>query len=103
MVRSQIYPAAVSEFSKVSSALNSARGGNLKYGIAALEDTAEKLGCLLDKLHAGCRELELALSDSHERITQAHHELRLTADELELLMDDSSWPLPKYREMLFVY
>ena len=31
------------------------------------------------------------------------HELRLTVDELELVMDDSAWPLPKYREMLFVY
>jgi glutamine synthetase len=25
------------------------------------------------------------------------------ADALELLVDDQLWPLPKYREMLFVY
>ncbi|MBQ4314787.1 MAG: glutamine synthetase type III, partial [Lentisphaeria bacterium] len=86
-----------------SAALESAKNNALKHGITALEETAEKLGRLLDELYRGCRELEFALSDSHEKITAAHHKLRLTVDELELVMDDSSWPLPKYREMLFVY
>ena len=30
-------------------------------------------------------------------------DLRKTVDRLEGLVDDSRWPLPKYREMLFVY
>jgi len=30
------------------------------------------------------------------------HEVRGTADKLEALVDDEHWPLPKYREMLFV-
>jgi glutamine synthetase len=29
--------------------------------------------------------------------------LRRTVDRLEHLVDDSKWPLPKYREMLFIY
>ena len=29
--------------------------------------------------------------------------LRKTVDALENLVDDERWPLPKYREMLFVY
>ena len=29
-------------------------------------------------------------------------EVRAAADALELLVDDELWPLPKYREMLFV-
>jgi glutamine synthetase len=29
-------------------------------------------------------------------------ELRATADQMESLIDDETWPLPKYREMLFV-
>jgi len=29
--------------------------------------------------------------------------VRESADALELLVDDQLWPLPKYREMLFVY
>ena len=29
--------------------------------------------------------------------------LRAVADRAEPLVDDDRWPLPKYREMLFVY
>jgi len=29
-------------------------------------------------------------------------EVRKSADRLESLVDDDHWPLPKYREMLFV-
>ena len=103
MVRSQIYPAAIGEFAKISSALESVRNNKLSSGSRALEDSAEKLGSLLDKLYSGSLDLEKALSDSHESIRRSMHELRLTVDELELVMDDSAWPLPKYREMLFVY
>ena len=28
--------------------------------------------------------------------------VRETADQLETMVDDSLWPLPKYREMLFI-
>jgi len=30
-------------------------------------------------------------------------DLRHTVDALEYLVDDARWPLPKYREMLFIY
>lgn len=30
-------------------------------------------------------------------------EVRKFADALELVVDDRLWPLPKYREMLFIY
>ena len=30
-------------------------------------------------------------------------ELRTVADELEMLVSDELWPLPKYRELLFQY
>jgi glutamine synthetase type III len=33
---------------------------------------------------------------------QATADLRRTVDALEYLVDDSRWPLPKYREMLFI-
>ena len=29
--------------------------------------------------------------------------LREVADELETLVDDGLWPMPKYRELLFQY
>ena len=33
----------------------------------------------------------------------AQNALREVADELETLVDDELWPLPKYRELLFQY
>ena len=32
----------------------------------------------------------------------AMEDLRKTVDRLEHLVDDTKWPLPKYREMLFI-
>ena len=32
-----------------------------------------------------------------------NYERQLKVDELERYTDDSTWPLPKYREMLWIY
>lgn len=40
--------------------------------------------------------------DYCEKVKEAHFEtIRYHVDKLELLIDDESWPLPKYRELLF--
>jgi glutamine synthetase len=40
--------------------------------------------------------------DYCEKVKEAHFEtIRYHVDKLELLVDDESWPLPKYRELLF--
>jgi len=38
-----------------------------------------------------------------DEVIPAQEALRLVADELETLVDDELWPLPKYRELLFQY
>ena len=38
-----------------------------------------------------------------QRVIPAMNEVRAIADELEVLVDDSLWPLPKFREMLYIY
>jgi len=38
-----------------------------------------------------------------QRVIPAMNEVRAAADELELIVDDSLWPLPKFREMLYIY
>lgn len=38
-----------------------------------------------------------------ERVIPAMNEVRHAADELETVVDDSLWPLPKFREMLYIY
>lgn len=38
-----------------------------------------------------------------EEVIPAMNEVRLIADELELIVDDALWPLPKFREMLYIH
>ena len=38
-----------------------------------------------------------------EDILAALERARRAVDSLEYQVDDSRWPLPKYREMLFIY
>lgn len=37
----------------------------------------------------------------HDTVMMAMQELRVTADEMELLTDESRWPMPTYSELLF--
>ena len=38
-----------------------------------------------------------------DQVIPAQAELRTVVDELETLVADDLWPLPKYRELLFQY
>jgi glutamine synthetase len=37
-----------------------------------------------------------------EKVKPYFDEIRYHSDKLEILIDDSMWPFPKYRELLFV-
>jgi glutamine synthetase len=38
-----------------------------------------------------------------QHVIPAMNDVRQAADELELIVDDALWPLPKFREMLYIY
>ncbi len=38
-----------------------------------------------------------------QHVIPAMNDVRHAADELELIVDDALWPLPKFREMLYIY
>ena len=38
----------------------------------------------------------------HDTVAPLLEEIRYHVDKLELIVDDELWPLPKYREMLFI-
>jgi glutamine synthetase len=98
-----ITPAAVDEFKRTCSALNQAQSTNMNYGIAALKCNADRLGLSLDELSASADDLKRALSGEPHDILAALERARRAVDSLEYQVDDSRWPLPKYREMLFIY
>ena len=55
----------------------------------------------LDELTVAIDSLQQALAEGHG-IIPAMMFLRHKVDALEAITDDNVWPLPKYREMLFI-
>ena len=104
IARSMIRPVVADEFSRLATAIGQARKDGLKVGVKGLTALSLKLGAGLDDLHVKCEKIEKTLAgEKLEAILAAMGDLRRTVDRLEYLVDDSRWPLPKYREMLFIY
>ena len=104
IARSMIRPVVAEEFTRLATAIGQARKDGLKMGIKGLTALSLKLGAGLDDMHVKCEKVEKALSaGAPEAIITAMNDLRRTVDRLEHLIDDARWPLPKYREMLFIY
>ena len=103
MATTIIYPAAISYLSSIAST-----GLTLAYSPAGvIAETASTMMALVEKLSA-------ALASEHFDTIEEHMnflakdvcglmlEVRGSADKLETLVADDLWPLPKYREMLFI-
>ena len=104
IARSMVRPVVADEFSKLATAIGQAKKDGLKVGLRGLMALSLKLGAGLDDLHVKCERVEKSLAKrSPSLVIAAMNDLRRTVDRLEHLVDDSRWPLPKYREMLFVY
>ena len=104
IARSMVRPIVADEFSRLASALREARADGLKAGVKGLRALSMKLGAGLDDLHVKCDVLERVLDDNDPKNQiSAMNDLRKTVDRLATLVDDARWPMPKYREMLFVY
>ena len=104
MARSMIRPVVADEFSRLATAIGRARKDGLKVGIRGLTALSMKLGAGLDDLHFKCDRLEKAIGrDNAAAQIATMADLRRTVDRLEGLVDDSRWPIPKYREMLFIH
>jgi len=67
--------------------------GDLEQKIEALEAVAEH--------HAG-GDVAAEARHSHDTVIPALVSLRETADQIEAILPDDLWPLPTYREMLFI-
>ena len=103
IARSMIHPAATDEFNRVCRALGNAASAGINAGCKDLKTAAERLGLSLDELGEAIDEASVALNRDADDILAALERLRRAVDALEYQVDDSNWPLPKYREMLFVY
>ena len=79
--------------------------------IKIIEEIAERTAAIekgVEEL-VNARKLANKIADEHEKAIAYHdkvepklEEIRYQIDKLELIVDDSLWPLPKYRELLFI-
>ena len=109
MARTQIYPVAMAYLDRLSQSLRNQEA----LGMTADRSVAAQLAGLCQALLRDCLALEEALQHHSEGVeNHLRHcadgllprmgTIRQSADALELLIDDSSWPLPTYQEMLFM-
>ncbi|MGH7459726.1 MAG: glutamine synthetase III [Longimicrobiales bacterium] len=109
-----ILPAAVHYLNELVSTVANASTAGVSVKTDGVQKTAQQVGALVDELTAVLDELvkqnaELGGDDVHSK---AHHMLdhiipamanvRDAADKLERVVPDYLWPLPRYRDMLFV-
>jgi glutamine synthetase len=112
MVRTMLLPAAVRYLNDLLAALE--RADEVGIRLRGVHRTAEEVAALVDELRDALDELirqnaELGGDDVHSK---AHHmrdhivpamaAVRAVVDRLEKVVPDDLWPLPTYRDMLFV-
>ncbi len=100
IAKTMVLPLAIKAFERAASSYALAKD---LIGSDTYKEYAENLCVRLDNLKKSISGLQLALSDEHEVIIDAMAKIRLEVDTWETLIDDAEWPLPKYREMLFIY
>lgn len=107
MAKTMILPATAKYLAEISVAASVSKG---------VKQVSDKVAALADKLVDGIHALEKAHHGAHEagslhaeaktykeKVIPAQEALREVVDELETLVSDELWPLPKYRELLFQY
>jgi glutamine synthetase len=115
MANTQVLPAAFKHQANLVSAVSGLSGiglnGNLVAGqVAEVESVVGLIAELKGALSALDKAVEKADGDDIEQksaalaygVSEAMIALREVCDKLEVIVDDTLWPLPKYREMLFL-
>ena len=105
MATGMIAPVVAEQYSRLARTIAKAAEARLTYGVAMLRKNAEDLGAGYEELETAIDTLRKAIAKEHAEteILEAMAGLRKIVDRLELIVDDALWPLPKYREMLFIY
>ena len=104
MASEMILPAVKSEYAETVNAFALAEKVGVSSGTCALKEDLVEIGSGMDNLKANIKKLDAALVGTDmEAVLCAMKALRTTVDTLEHKVSDAKWPLPKYRDMLFLY
>ena len=103
LARTLFLPAVSKQLGTLAESINHMKSVGLKSGLNTLISMADRIGKLADSIETCAVRLEKNLtSGKPDKILEEMHKMRVNVDALEKLVDDDLWPLPKYREMLFI-
>jgi glutamine synthetase len=115
MAATQVLPAAYKHQANIAAAVSSLTGlGVSKNLVSSQVAEVESVAALIGDLKAALSNLdaEVAKAETDDlqkkadalayKVSDAMAAVREACDKLELVVDDTLWPLPKYREMLFL-
>ncbi|MBI4229636.1 MAG: glutamine synthetase III [Planctomycetes bacterium] len=110
IARTQILPAALKYQRFLGETSQVAKSAAAAKIIAPVDEWSVKLADALTRLDAARTDADATHGDvsaharaCRDKVLPAMDAVREAADALERIVDDELWPLPKYREMLFVY
>jgi len=106
MAKTMILPASVKYLGELASAGSSKGVAKVAAKVSTLVDGLVDAIEALEKAHHAAHEagsLHAEAKTYKEKVIPAQDALREVADELETVVSDDLWPLPKYRELLFQY
>lgn len=114
MAKTMIIPAAIKYQGEMASSISKTVGLIGESAVVNQKSILETLSAQICGLQKSIESLESVILGAdgslkervfymRDKVLPAMNEVRAFADVLELLVDDELWPLPKYREMLFVY
>ncbi|UPU34846.1 glutamine synthetase III [Geomonas paludis] len=115
MANHSIIPTAIEYATTVASSINAVTAVSSKLDVSTQKELLEELSDKLAAMSANTKALEKALEDAlniadaekqaaafRANVFTKMGELRATGDALEKIIAAKYWPLPTYREMLFV-
>jgi glutamine synthetase len=106
IARTMLVPAAVAYLGQLGAAAKSKGANRLADRIVGLVDSlVENIDALEKARHAAhaAGSVHAEAKAFKEKVIPAQDLVRDVADELETLVSDELWPLPKYRELLFQF
>lgn len=115
LANNYVFPAGAEYLTKIAETVASSKAAGLEEAVLQGPlKRANELASLLTSLKSAIEKLQAAVDGSHkdsaketavylaQTIKPLMEEVRTYSDELELIVEDSLWPLPKYREMMFI-
>ncbi len=99
MAKSIVLPQVIKAYSEALKVNEMA----VNQGLVSVDGYAKELGEGYKALVEEIAVMEKAIAGKHQLKLEAMVSLRKVVDKLEGIISDEQWPLPKYREMLFIY